>query len=188
MNSNNTISLRVKDDNENVHGHYYIHVQKPSKIYERDFYIERNWQNPWHEDSAKSLLRKIAWCDYHGLRISKAGNIGYLRRKMGSYRDRYILRDPCFFDHTTYWRLDGQRWPVLCLTEPYGHATQNGFQEKIDELKNEGYELMWYPPSKHSLHNESTNMVFIWDPNFFTFEEKYHNSPDPKIHYQEFKR
>ena len=81
---------------------------------------------------------------------------------------------PDFFDHTSFWRLEGDRFPKFCLTEPYSNSPGEKERESIRKLTMEGYEVKWFPPSEHSLHYpHNTSMVFIWHPDFFIFEDKY---------------
>ncbi len=172
---NNFVKILWCEKKENIkpgeilkynYGHIEVEVNKDPKIYEKDFCIKDSYSR--YRSSSESLARYVKWCDTHNLRKSSYYCLPSLRRSRK--RDLYHLP---FFDHTHFWRLEGEKYPCFCLTEPYCEKFDKN-KEHIDYLRYEGYEVFWYEPSDYSLHNKnSTYMVFITDPKYFKFDEKY---------------
>ncbi len=146
-------------------GSIEVEVKKDPKIYEKDFYI-KEYNHCRYRSHAESISRYIKWCDTHNLRKSRSYCLSSLRRS----RIRSWHTFP-FFDHTTFWRKEGEKFPCLCLTQPYGERFENN-KDHVEFITDLGFEVNWFKPSEYSLHYHSTYMIFISDPKYFKFDEK----------------
>ena len=143
-------------------------VAKEPCIYNKDFYLDQ--RVGLSKNCAQRLLNRIQWADSHGLRVSNCHDLESVKRK----RPRMWSGFPSFFDHTSFWRFEGERWPAFCLTEPYQRTSEERERDAIEDLNGLGYQVKWFPPSEHSLHYpNSTSMIFIWHKDFFNFDDKY---------------
>lgn len=120
--------------------------------------------------------RYINWSDRNHLILSSCFRIPNLCRKMPSSSEWYRVQPG--FDHTTFWRTEANKYPYLCLTEPYclNEGDISYRDETFEQLKiywkSLGYNLEYkiYEPSEKSLwYPNSTYMVFWWCPDYFDF-------------------
>ena len=88
-----------------------------------------------------------------------------------NHKIRREYRIPRGFDHTSYWRNPGEKWPLFCLTEPYREISSED-KENFESLAYDN-ELKYkiYDPSEKSLwYPNSTYMIFWYNPKYFDFE------------------
>jgi hypothetical protein len=142
------------------------HDEKYYKKYRMNFF---EWIGCDISISIKDL-RYINWSDKTGFIRSGAHYISSLAHK----NPRRLIYNPRFFDHTTYWRKTGDRWPSFCLTEPYTDRLKyiideiEGDNELISEYN---LKIKIFMPSEQSLwYPNSTAMIFIWNPDYFDFD------------------
>lgn len=123
-------------------------------------------------------LRYINWSDKTGFIRSRAYSVNSLSHKLPG---RWF-HNPVFFDHTSYWRKPGDRYPSFCLTEPYGIKDEEVFEKEINNncdshdtlrlIERFNLRSKFFSPSEKSLWlPNSTAMIFWWCPNCFDFEE-----------------
>jgi len=142
--------------------------EKYYKKYDMNFFSA----NYCGKETCIKNLRYLNWSDTTGFVISRSYSLPYLCHK----RPRSYFHNPRGFDHTTFWRKPGDKWPSFCLTEPYSSNNVDWQEELLlepsHEYRNFNYKYKIFPKSEKSLwYPNSTNMIFWWCPDYFDFEE-----------------
>jgi hypothetical protein len=160
-----------RERNSKTYDFVSVEVKKDPKIYEKDFSLSK--RTKLCEFDAKTLANRIKWADSHGFRLSNSWRLEALK-KSNKWTLNHLHNLPTFFDHTSFWRFEGDHFPRFCLTEPYSSVSAEKEKKSIQKLNEEGFQVKCFPLSEYSLHYPNqTSMVFIWHPDFFTFEDKY---------------
>lgn len=169
----NELLIKYNDKNEGI-GSVRVYVKKNTKIYINDFNLKHVSS---YKSCAERYARYISWCDKHDLRLSGFWQLGSLKRsRIRSIRYSFY---PSFFDHTYFFRMQGDRFPCFCLTQPYAgsYECKDYLEEndrKIELLRDEGFDFKIQKPSKYSIHYPNkTYMIFMWHRDYFKFDDKY---------------
>ena len=93
-------------------------------------------------------LRYIDWSDRAGFVPSKNSMLAALGHK--AYQSWTYEEG---FDHTTFWRKPGDRWPSFCLTEPYARVSPIEFLKVKEKYKKYAspFEYKFFHPSSKSI-------------------------------------
>lgn len=145
--------------------------------YDEDYYRKigmTKWDNHYggvHPSLILSYFRYINWSDHTDFIISGRSSLPSLARKS----PREYVNHPREFDHTSFWRKRGARWPSFCITEPYyiGEDNMEEFFQEITESVRDKYGLKFkvFPRSEKSLYYPNQSFfIFGWCPSFFDFE------------------
>jgi hypothetical protein len=152
-------------------GNISFNAKYEESFYKKHFMNYFEWTGCGKEISLKDL-RYINYSDIIGFVRSRASELPKLCHK----NPYHYYPNPVGFDHTTYWRKIGIRYPLFCLTEPY-HLPSNyekSLEEEKDYYKTRGMNLEYkiYEPSEKSLWvPNKTYMIFWWCPDYFNFKE-----------------
>ncbi len=113
-------------------------------------------------------FRYLNWSDITGFVPSSAYNLPNLSHK----RPQLYCWRPSIFDHTSFWREPGDKFPLFCITEPYNRMNDDDLKTLYKCSKQYDLEYKIYDPSKKSLWvPNSTYMIFFWDKKYFNFSD-----------------
>tara|TARA_R110000868_G_scaffold160394_1_gene389930 strand:- start:203 stop:739 length:537 start_codon:yes stop_codon:yes gene_type:complete len=165
-----TILVRYyKEDNRHVDVHEFESVHD-YRWYDKYKMFNIREIKP-SKEYAHKMERYIRWSEHVGLvRSKRRWPLLALKRKQASQYEP----NPPGFDHTSVWRRPGESWPILVLTEPYRHATNDEERTEWQKISDEsGLSFKEFKASNRSLHYPmSTRMVFWWNPKTLDFDEK----------------
>jgi hypothetical protein len=164
------IKIYWRDRDKKTNGFLEVPSEHDEKWYKKKGFMGFSGHPCQSRQLALKDARQLIWADHVGLVPSRCDPVyGLIRRHKWFFNE---FKNEFSFDHTSTWRKDGERFPVLTITEPYHPFSDTATQGVITIGDKELCWIdcgattfgLWYPPSTH--------MVFIWNPERYNFDKE----------------